>query len=496
MKVGEMGASGDEFRRADRSLGRRVDALSRYALGGAAGVALLAGGYIVVEGPGLDSVAAAVSVAGLLLFAVVLLLASRLGSARRANVVLLVLGVVGGGYGAEIMARVVTDLSDGADSVDLADCRHFTPILLAQCEAALRVGRPFDARHGVEVAREIEAERPGERVVAYVLPATRGALIAGTDSVLALSGVSRALTVLCSETGEFEVYRSDEHGFRNQEAWESSTGGIVLIGDSFTHGFCVGDEETVAGHLRTTHSRVLNLGFVGSGPLKELATLKEYGLRASPEVVVWLYYEGNDPEDLEAEKRIPFFVRYLAEGPYQDLYHRRPLLDRLLLGVVEARTEDAERMLAAIARAEEEEAAASDRGSCFGDLLLGFLTLGHVRQVIVESLDRSPPPDFPFDSELFRQSIAAATDAVHEADADLLFVYLPEYDRYTRQRVVPHKAEVLATVRELGVPVIDMDSVFSLGDPLAAFPNRLRGHYSTEGYRLVAQAIGDWLERR
>ena len=97
--------------------------------------------------------------------------------------------------------------------------------------------------------------------------------------------------------------------------------------------------------------------------------------------------------------------------------------------------------------------------------------------------------------ELFRQSLHAAQEALDAQAVPLLFVYLPQFARYRGGGVERHKDAVLATVRSLGIPVIDIDSVFTLTDPLDAFPNRLRGHYVPEAYRRVARAIQDWIER-
>ena len=42
---------------------------------------------------------------------------------------------------------------------------------------------------------------------------------------------------------------------------------VVLIGDSFTNGYCVPDDSSLAGALRRRWPRTLNLGTGGSGPL-------------------------------------------------------------------------------------------------------------------------------------------------------------------------------------------------------------------------------------
>ena len=58
-------------------------------------------------------------------------------------------------------------------------------------------------------------------------------------------------------------------------------------------------------------------------------------------------------------------------------------------------------------------------------------------------------------------------------------------------RVTLKKSEVIAVVKELDIPIIDIhQEVFSVHpDPLSLFPFRTKGHYTADGYREVAKAI-------
>ena len=57
--------------------------------------------------------------------------------------------------------------------------------------------------------------------------------INGTD-VLPLAGISNIVTVLCNESGKYEIYESDEHGFHNPKAlWNSRPFDIAAVGRFF-----------------------------------------------------------------------------------------------------------------------------------------------------------------------------------------------------------------------------------------------------------------------
>jgi Lysophospholipase L1 and related esterases len=78
----------------------------------------------------------------------------------------------------------------------------------------------------------------------------------------------------------------------------------------------------------------------------------------------------------------------------------------------------------------------------------------------------------------------------------MYLVYLPNFERYTIDNVHPDHDFVMQTATELGIPIIDIHSeVFDPHpDPLSLFPFSIRGHYNAEGYKLVAEAIGERLD--
>lgn len=89
----------------------------------------------------------------------------------------------------------------------------------------------------------------------------------------------------------------DRNGFRNPADLESAD--IVLIGDSFVEGLTVTYAELVTTQLaRLQGTVVANLGQSTYGPLQELIVLKRYALPLHPRTVVWMFFEGNDLQDV------------------------------------------------------------------------------------------------------------------------------------------------------------------------------------------------------
>ena len=87
---------------------------------------------------------------------------------------------------------------------------------------------------------------------------------------------------------------------------------FFLVGDSFAQGSCVQPGEDMASQIRLlTNLTTISLGMAANGPLIELATLKEYSVKKELQIVLWLYFERNDLDDLKNEKTNPILLNYL-----------------------------------------------------------------------------------------------------------------------------------------------------------------------------------------
>lgn len=97
---------------------------------------------------------------------------------------------------------------------------------------------------------------------------------------------------LCNEGYGLVRYTSDRFGFRNpDDAWRDSVD-VVLIGDSYVHGACVGDADTIAGQLRSRF-RVLNLGTIGNNPVNYASLAKVFLPNIITKKVAMIFYEND-----------------------------------------------------------------------------------------------------------------------------------------------------------------------------------------------------------
>jgi lysophospholipase L1-like esterase len=370
--------------------------------------------------------------------------------------------------------------------------RHALAARLAE-----RFGVEIDARDRLEVITDLR--KKGIEAVPSVIPRFQlryhqpGAAAA---PIIALGGISNKLTVLCNESGQHVTYESDEHGFRNPRGlWKSDRVDIVALGDSFTQGYCEPAGKHFMSVVQQRYPGTLNLGMAGEGALLMLATLREYVPPLRPRTVLWVYFEGNDLLDLQDERRSALLMRYLEDGFSQRLVERQAEADQALLDLV--KNEEARE------RARRAALPPRTRPGLVGRVL-GLLTLTMLQSRL--GLGQAPAtgdaevPAGPAEAELelFRQILSRARASVESWGGTLYFVYLPNWTRYDKRlqdsddlrAAEGQRDSVLASARELGIPIVDVLPAFEAhGDPMSLFPFRAPGHYTEEGHRLVAEEL-------
>lgn len=316
------------------------------------------------------------------------------------------------------------------------------------------------------------------------------------EPLMPLAGVPDAETILCNEWGKYYLYRSDRYGFNNPgRVWENQSVPLVLVGDSFTQGFCVPEGGSAAEQLRSEYPDLINLGMSGNGPLGELATMLEYLSDKELKTVAWLYYEGNDIDDLTRELEDPVIGQYFSEAGFrQNLAERRSEVSQVL-----------ERYL----KEKEKEKRATDT------LLTRWLgpkqdqvrKLGELRTLynlrarlglINESGEWFLQHFSPSVSEqqvkrAFREVMERAKRFTEERGGELVFLYLPSayyVQHFGAAPEHPYKPFILETVGSLGIPTKDLTNRF-LNHPETGelFPAAADFHYSREGYRIVREAV-------
>lgn len=99
---------------------------------------------------------------------------------------------------------------------------------------------------------------------------------------------------------------------------------------------------------------------------------------------------------------------------------------------------------------------------------------------------------------LLARVLATANEMTSAWGGKLYVVYLPSWERYAKdidQRTFMRRDRVFALLQELHLPLIDVhEMLMQHDDPLSLIPFRGRGHFTREGYDLIARGIAAHLQ--
>ena len=326
-----------------------------------------------------------------------------------------------------------------------------------------------------------------------------------SKSFYPLTGISLRPTLMCAESGYWVSYDSDRYGFNNNDdVWEEEEVDFLLIGDSFVHGYCMERQFNFAGRIQKyTKKKVINLGYGGTGPLIQLAQLKEYGFKVKPQKIIWIYGEGNDLDNLRDELNIPIIKKYLEKNFSQELILKQKEIDQFLLGLLK------KEYALSLKKKEFEKIKRRDY------LLKNLIKLYMVRKNTINyffNLDKDQNKINDAKEELQRIDKINGTEKnlkmfniigekfkqlSNEQGSELYFVYLPNYIRYNKdyshatEGEMFNREKILEIITKLNIPIIDLhEEVFKLEkDPLSLFPYRKNRHYNHEGFDKSSKAI-------
>jgi hypothetical protein len=358
----------------------------------------------------------------------------------------------------------------------------------------------IDTRSKLEVLEDMRSEGVDAwpQVLSWLFIESNG-LQSDDRRIFPLGSISQKTIVYCNETGQYKIFKSDEHGFNNPEGlYSKGTIEAALVGDSFTIGSCVMSEEDIASQLRKKEIPSLNLGNGGNGPLIELALLKEYVEPIKPAIVLWIYYEGNDLLDLERERKSSILIRYLEDNFSQNLLGRQPEIDASLIKYVNSKWSKMRRLHLTIRQKDHEQSARENTN------ILNIIKLQHLRGRIgllkISDQPRNPEriTNFKTQIPLFSEILLAAYQRTSGWGGHLYFVYLPSMERYLHKTYDGNfydRDDVLGVVKKLGIPLIDFHEVLNNHpDPFSLTPF-IGAHYNAEGYRLLADLIASKLRK-
>jgi hypothetical protein len=305
-----------------------------------------------------------------------------------------------------------------------------------------------------------------------------------------LAGLPLVETVLCNESGQYVRFKSDRFGFNNPDSiWnDKTTFDVALIGDSFAQGWCVAQGDSIVANLNREKIHSVSFGHGGLGPIGTFALIREYVTKIKPKFVIWLWYEGNDYYEFEAELSHKILSQYVNKtGWHQALYDRRDKISLAMKkrGNIELERREKIRWFPLI----RWRATTADKS-----------VVAYWRNYFSNSnLTKEVPKIGEIDStqkQLYLKLLGVIQQGmteIKELEAKPIFIYLPDHANFkTRSRLYSDvKKALFKTLKARDVVAIDMREEFRLRDMTAdeIFPLPAQTHYTEAGHKAVANVI-------
>jgi hypothetical protein len=334
-----------------------------------------------------------------------------------------------------------------------------------------------DEKNKISIINELKRTK-GIDVVPSVFPR---ALLEKKLDLFPFGGVSNTTTVFCKEGEEYSIYISDRFGFNNlDKEWSNNNLSWFLVGDSFTHGSCVLQHENFASKIiDITKESAVSVGMSGNGPLIELATIKEYATQKKPKIVLWIYFERNDLEDLKKEKTNSLLMKYMNKNFTQNLNLKQKEIDKKLRkNILIAERE--------FKNKNDSKRKKTKKFTAFNKIIR--LQIVRDKMALDRGLNYGIDP-------LFKKIILEGKNHINSWGGKLYFVYLPDKERYSGNKANDDnylkRKEVIKLIKMLNIPIIDVHKDFFMkqDDPLSFYAHRIYGHFNPEGYKKIAELI-------
>ncbi len=255
---------------------------------------------------------------------------------------------------------------------------------------------------------------------------------------------------LIDETADFRVaYRGNPQGFRSPHDFSRPAPGrrIVFLGDSYTFGSGVEDDETFVARLerRLADTTCYNLGIGGFGVDQMWMALEHYGLPLEPDTVVLTFIRNDLDRSLSA----------FREG---HIWLAKPTF-RLVGGRLVPLTRES-------------------RPPPLARWVQQRLRLSGLWRRLESSLSRRFAVGYRW--RLNRALFEAIRDATRAAGAELLVVYVP----INRGHAAPLFEREF---RDMGVDFLDLGPLLPENPENLVYPRDR--HFTAEGHRFAADAI-------
>ncbi len=309
------------------------------------------------------------------------------------------------------------------------------------------------------------------------------------NTLIPFRGPINKLSISCAEDLTYNLYNNDKYGFKNSNKIYEKKINSILLGDSYAEGLCVFNDEDIAGNLNRENIATVNFGVTGTGPLISLAILKEFGEHLNPKNTFYLYFEGNDLDDLNFEKKEENLIKYLKPNFKENYINRYDEIE-LFLEIAKKESENKIKNIKNLDASQiDQKSSIENFKSHFKDII----EINNLKNIIRFSILRQQKQTY--DLNLFYSIIEKMNYETKKWNGNYFFVYVPTWSRYftkytSEDATIKLKEEIIKKLVDKKIKIIDLTEYFDNSEDIKKyFPLGYIGHYNARGYSKIAEII-------
>ena len=292
-------------------------------------------------------------------------------------------------------------------------------------------------------------------------------------------------TLSCAEDLNYRIIENDKYGFKNSNSVYEKKIDIILLGGSYAEGFCYTSKNDISGNLSKNNFNTLNLGVATTGPLVSLAVLKEFGHIYKPKNVIFLYYENNNLEMLDWEKKDKNLTNYLKKNYKSNYFKKINEINEFL------NSSEIENIALAESKANI-KVENIDSVKPYVENLQDILELNIIRNRFKNSFLTKKNK---YDLNYFYKIINEMNSETSKWNGNFTLIYVPSWDRFynkssKKYHVLNLRETIIEKLIQDDIEVLDLTNYFKKFKNLNEYyPLGYVGHFNKKGYKKIAEII-------
>lgn len=314
------------------------------------------------------------------------------------------------------------------------------------------------------------------------------------QSIIPFRGPINSPSISCAEDLNYKIIQNDKYGFKNLNNIYQKKINSMLLGDSYAEGFCVKGSEDIAGNLNKNGFITVNYGVAGTGPLISLAIMREFGDLIKPKNFIYLYFEGNDLEGLNWEKKDKNLIKYLKSDYKMEYLKNYDIIEDFLSLSAKESLELGKSKLKFIKKDSKK-----NNLQILKAHTIDIIELQNLKNILRYNILNRHQNEY--DLNLFFSVIENMNLEAKKFNSNYLFVYVPSWSRYFTQNTkkeasIKLKDTILSELENKKIKFVDLGKYFEKEKNIEQFfPLGYLGHYNASGYSKISEILAKELKQ-